>query len=166
MSRSFFALAFVIACALVACGNDSTPPSSGTQTFGFSAISLRTSVATTPIAVGARPTLANQFADLSPWKFNGRSPRFAVIDFDGSAAVTIDSPTGGSTGPELWGIVNGNIRLLGSTRARPIVIAGDLFGYDEETQDVGIATGLYVAGTVTGGTATVSFIPTDAGESL
>jgi hypothetical protein len=127
-------------------------------------IRLRTSVATTPIAVGARPTLANQFADISSWKSGGQAPRFAVMDFDGDAAVTIDSPTNGSTGPELWAIVNGNIRLLGSTKARPIVIAGDLFGYDEETEDAGIATGLYMAGTVTGGNATVSFIPAEDGS--
>lgn len=167
MSRKFFALALVFTCALAACGNDnpSPPPGADTTVHGFGAIALRTSGATTPISVGARPTLASQFVDITNWRLGGKAPRFAIMDFDGSAAVTIDSPTSGSTGPELWGIVNGNIRLLGSTRARPIVIAGDLFGYDEETEDVGIATGLYVAGTVTGGTATVSFIPTDAGET-
>jgi hypothetical protein len=125
-------------------------------------VSLVTSQATTPIAVGARPTLANQFVDISSWRQGGFALRLALLDFDGDAALTIDSPAGGNTGPELWGIVNGKIRLLASLRARPVVVAGVDLGYSEETEDIGLATAVYVAGTVTGGNATVSFIPIEA----
>lgn len=172
--RTLVAFVIVGLVSLAAgCNQDSPPapapapaPVAKSQKLGFNGIALRTSSATTPIAVGARPTAANQFADISGWRLGGMAPREAILDFDGDAALTISSPTGGSTGPELWGVVNGNIRLLGSLHANPVVIAGDTEGYDEETEDAGLATGLYVAGTVTGGNATVSFIASDSQRGL
>lgn len=120
-------------------------------------------LATAALAVGARPAVPGDCRDISAWRVGGFAPRFAVAEFDGSAAAELTGPAGGLGGPELWGVVRGNLRLLAYLKGNPIPIVDGDRGYAEELQDIGIATALYVAATVSAGAVTVTFYPAEIG---
>lgn len=125
-----------------------------------SRVAIIDSQSTAPKAIGARPATIADCVDITPWRLGAFAPRLALIEIDGSAAVTVSGPGASALGAELWGVVRGKLKLLTYLNAgQNIVVVDATHGWVEEVEDVGSATALYVAGDVAGGTATATFTP-------
>lgn len=109
----------------------------------------------------ARPPDALAGVSIAHWKTNGQfSPPLAALFIDGDAAMTIDSPTGGANGAELWGFRDNVWRICGYlNNGAPVLIAGAGLGFAQEINVVGIFDRLYVCGTESGGSATARLVP-------
>lgn len=114
-----------------------------------------------------RPTTAIDGVDVTGWRTRDRfSGPLAAVFLDGDAAVTIGAPTGGSSGPELWGYRFGQWWRVGYLNdGQDVAVAANLQGYVQAVNTIGIFERLCIAGTVTGGTATAKFVPIDSWES-
>jgi len=110
---------------------------------------------------GSRPTSPTDGVDLAAWKTGGAyGPVSVVIYFDGTAPAAIAAPAAGSTGVELWGFSLGLWWLIAVFNAGvAIPIASDSLGSVEQLDDVGGFERLFVAGTVSSGSASVQFAP-------
>ena len=111
--------------------------------------------------IGARPTLSSDGVDITSWSTaGGGGPIAAACLIDGSAGATIASPTGGTAGPEVWAYILAQWYLVGYlNNGVTIPIDGDTQGFATQLSGIGIATRLYVAGTVSAGTATAKYVP-------
>lgn len=116
-------------------------------------------------AGGGRPTLNTDGVDLSTWKANSTfAAPSALLVLDGSAAQTLASPTGGASGPELWGYVTsmGLWCLIGYlNNGSSIPIVADAQGWAQRITNVGVFDRLAVAATVSAGTCAAKFMPID-----
>lgn len=114
--------------------------------------------------VATRPSAAGDGVDISSWRSSGNfSNPVAAVFVDGSQAQTVDSPTGGSSGVELWGYRFSQWWLLGFLNNKTAIpIAGAAQGFAQQVDVIGIFERLAVAGTVSGGAATAKLVPLEA----
>ncbi len=111
-----------------------------------------------------RPTTALHGADVTSWRTNGVfcSPLVAVF-IDGTTTQTIDSPTGGTQGVELWGYRLSQWWLIGHLNEGSVIeIAGADQGFAASCNTIGVFERLSVAGTVSSGTAAAKMVPIDS----
>lgn len=114
-------------------------------------------------AVGARPTLAGDGIDVTSWRTGAAfsSPR-AVAQIDGTVAATLSSPAGGAKGPEVWGYVDAQWWLIGYlNNGQDVPIVGNLQGFAQELDVIGIFDRIAIAATVSAGAATAKLYPID-----
>jgi hypothetical protein len=119
-------------------------------------------IVTTPIAT-TRPTGAGDGVSITGWLSNGIfSPPLAGMFISGSGVLTLDSPTGGTRGAELYGWRLSKWWLIGYLNdGTAIGIGGAGLGYAQEVNILGIFTRLAVAASVSAGTAQAQFAPID-----
>lgn len=114
--------------------------------------------------VAARPTAADDGVSVASWLLGGAySTRLAVVEVDGSAAMTIGSPTGGTKGAEVW-VQNRNLkwRRVGYLNdGDDVDIASATQGYASELNLVGLYSRVAIVGTPAGGTAIAHLIPVE-----
>lgn len=114
------------------------------------------------VAVSAtRPSAAGDGEDITTWRMpEGFAPALAALLLDGSEALTLESPTGGAEGPELWGYRLEKWWRLGVlNNGADIAIAGAGQGFATEIAVIGAFERLAVVGTPTAGSATAYLIP-------
>ncbi len=110
--------------------------------------------------VGARPTVAGDGVDITPWRKSAYTPELALVQLTGTLAASLLAPATGNDGVELWGYVNGIWCFMGALKGgAAIAIVGATQGHAEEVQHVGIATRLAIAATVSAGVVTATFTP-------
>ena len=109
----------------------------------------------------ARPAVAGDGVDITSWRTSGQfSGPLAAIFLDGSQAQTINSPTGGASGVELWGYRLSQWWLIGYLNAgTAIPVVGVDQGFAAEVNVIGIFDRLAVAGTPSAGTTTAKLVP-------
>lgn len=113
------------------------------------------------VAVAARPSAGSDGVDITSWRTNGLfSPRYAVVHLDGSTAQTLQSPAGGSDGPELWGYRLSQWWRIGVLyNGADIPIAGASQGFALRVDVVGIFERLAIASVPSAGSCTASLVP-------
>jgi hypothetical protein len=112
----------------------------------------------------ARPTLVSDGISLAAWKTNAAfSATNAVVLIDGSAASTLNSPTGGAGGAEIWGYIAGGVnqwfRIGYLNDGANVDIASDTQGYAQQIAGAAVFDRLCVCGTPSAGAFTARFIP-------
>lgn len=112
----------------------------------------------------ARPTLATDGVDVLSWRTNGDfSGPIAAIFLDGDQAMTIAPPTGGTLGPELWGYRLAQWWRIGYVNdGQDVSIAGNLQGFVQQMNIIGVFERLCVAGTPSIGAAVAKIAPIDS----
>jgi hypothetical protein len=109
---------------------------------------------------GARPALGADGVDLASWRTGGYGPVEAAVYLDGTAAVSIGAPAGGTLGVELWGFKLGQWWLIGALNGgAAIPIASDTLGATVQINEIGGFDRLFVAWTISAGTGTAQFVP-------
>lgn len=110
-----------------------------------------------------RPTTAVDGQSITSWRVNGAfSMPLAAVMIDGDQALTLSSPTGGTEGVELWGYVLGQWWRIGVLHnGADIPIAGNLQGFVQQIQIIGIFERLCIAGTLSAGNAVAKLAPID-----
>lgn len=111
-----------------------------------------------------RPTTIADGVAIGLWKKNDAfSPVNAMVLVDGSAGSTLDHPTGGANGAEIWAYAAGSInqwfRIGYLNDSSPVDIASDTQGYAQEIAGAGVFDRLCVCGTPSTGAFTARFIP-------
>lgn len=112
----------------------------------------------------ARPSVPTDGVDISSWKTNSAySPAGAMVIVDGSAAATVNSPTGGASGVEIWGYVGGAVaqwsRIGYLNDGTGVDIMSNTQSYSQQIAEVGVFDRLCVCGTPSAGACTVQYIP-------
>lgn len=127
---------------------------------------MNTSRIVETVTTTARPTTALHGVSVEGWSENGGfSPPLAAVFLSADEAQTLDAPTGGTAGPEIWCYHPS----LGWNRTgylndgQPIEIAGNGQGYAQELNVMGIFTRIAIAATRTAGThpTTAKLAPID-----
>lgn len=117
-------------------------------------------------AVGVtRPSLAGDGVDVLPWRTNGAySAPLATVFLDSDIATTLSAPTGGTLGPELWGYRLSQWWRVGYLNdGSDIALAGNLQGFAQSMNIIGIFERLVVCGTASGGAVvTARLVPLDS----
>lgn len=110
-----------------------------------------------------RPATAEDGVDITSWRLTasaGYGPSVAAVFLDGTEALTLDSPTGGIDGPEIWGYRLAKWYRLGYlNNGLPIPIASASLGFAAQVEGVGIFERIAIAATPSAGSATASLIP-------
>lgn len=114
-----------------------------------------------------RPDDATDGVDIIPWRTNGEySSPLATVMLDGSEAITLGPPTGGSLGPELWGYRLEQWWRIGYINdGNDVSIAGAGQGFAQAMNIIGIFERLCVCGTPDTGAVTVKLAPIDSWEA-
>lgn len=114
-----------------------------------------------------RPTLAGDGVDVLSWRTNGEySSPLAAVFLDGDQALTLGPPTGGATGPELWGYRLGQWWRIGYLNdGEDVAIAGNVQGFAQAMNVVGIFERLCVAGTPSVGAVVAKLAPIDSWDT-
>ncbi|MBA2718943.1 MAG: hypothetical protein H0U52_06850 [Chloroflexi bacterium] len=109
----------------------------------------------------ARPALITDGSDITSWRTGGAySPTRAAMFVDGTVAASFDSPTGGASGAELWGYRLSQWWLIGYlNNGTAVPIVGNLQGFSQEIDIIGIFDRLAVAGIPSAGAANVQMAP-------
>ncbi|MDQ3295062.1 MAG: hypothetical protein M3619_00570 [Myxococcota bacterium] len=110
-----------------------------------------------------RPSLPVDGVDVTNWRTNNAfSSPYVAMFLDGTVAASVNSPTGGVDGVELWGYRLSQWWRIGViNKGAPIVLAGNLQGYATKINVVGIFERLALAGTSSAGVVAVKFAPID-----
>ncbi len=117
------------------------------------------------VAVSAtRPTSALHGVDVMHWRANGVfAPVLACLFLDGTLAATLTSPTDGTSGVELWGYRLSQWWRLGYINdSVDVELAGNLQGFAQQLDVIGVFERLCIAGTVSAGAATAKLAPIDS----
>ncbi len=122
---------------------------------------LLSGLATAQVAMGViRPNGVGDGINLIDWRQSGYAPRSALALIEGDQALTIDSPTGGANGAEIWGLILGKWKLAGYlNNGSKVVVAGALLGYVQELDDLAAFTRMLICGTPNIGAPTYGFCP-------
>lgn len=112
----------------------------------------------------ARPTTDEDGVSILSWRTNGEfSGPIACVFIDGSLASTLDAPTDGANGPELWGYRLSQWWRIGYVNdGQAIELAGNLQGYVQEMNVIGIFERLCIAGTASAGAVVAKLAPIDS----
>lgn len=115
------------------------------------------------VTVGARPSSATDGVDITSWRTNGTfTGAMAAVFLSGSATATITSPTGGSSGVELWGYRMSKWWLIAELRDGRDISVTATTGYAQAVNVIGVYDRLAIAGTVSVGSATAQLGPIEA----
>lgn len=118
----------------------------------------------TVAVTAARPDDPADGVSILPWRINNKfsSPRAALF-LDGSATATLESPTGGSLGVELWGFVLSKWWLIGYlNRGEDIPITDGDRGFAQQFDVGGVFERLAIAGTPSAGAVTAFLCPIES----
>lgn len=126
-------------------------------------VAMNESLVVSVAVTATRPTVAGDGVDITGWRANGIfAPPLAALFIDGTIAQTVDAPTGGANGAELWGYRLSQWWRLGYLNdGAAIEIAGGVQGYAQEINILGIFERLAVAGTPSAGTTLAKMAPID-----
>lgn len=125
----------------------------------FDLVQALTGKATAATATSTtRPAAAGDGVDVTTWKQGGYQIPSFLVTLTPDANRTIDAPTGGALGPEIWSYIAGVWTLIAYYTERAVVAVplparGDVF------HDLVVGDRLIVAGTKSGGTMTYKFTP-------
>jgi hypothetical protein len=110
-----------------------------------------------------RPTLVGDGVDISSWRTNAvYSGPIAAVFLDGDQALTLAAPTGGDSGPELWGYGLGQWWRIGYVNdGADVSIAGVSQGFVQAVNVIGIFDRLCLCGTPSVGAVVAKFAPID-----
>jgi hypothetical protein len=125
-------------------------------------IAALTGLKTTATAVSTtRPTTSGHGVAVTTWKQGSafQLPSF-LVTLVPDADRTLDSPTGGALGPEIWSYIDSAWILVGYFRLEAL-IAVPATGYGELVGPIVVGDRLIVAGTKSGGTMTYAFTPVE-----
>lgn len=110
-----------------------------------------------------RPSLATDGVDISSWRIHGQfSVPLAAVFIDGDQALDLSSPTGGTEGVELWGYRLSQWWRIGVLHNGSVIaLAGNLQGFVQQIQIIGIFDRLAIAATPSVGAVVAKFGPID-----
>ncbi len=126
-------------------------------------LAMREQAEVTTAVSATRPSGGAAGVDVTSWRQNALfGPPLAAVFLDGSAAQALTSPTGGTSGVELWGYVKSEWWLIGYlNNGTQIDIVGSTQGFAQEMQVMGIFERLAVAATMSTGTCNARLFPID-----
>jgi len=126
-------------------------------------ITMTDAKAVTFAVTATRPTSDSDGVDITGWRLTAGyvyCPGVAVLRLQGSAALTLASPTDGLDGPELWGYRDAAWWRLGYlNNGLDILIVGADQGFAAEVDFVGVFDRIAVAGTPSAGSVTAILTP-------
>jgi hypothetical protein len=125
---------------------------------------ISTSLLLSEVVPTARPSTVADGVSLDTWKTNSEfAPTGAMVLIDGAGTTTLDHPTGGANGAELWGYLAGAVnqwfRIGYLNDGTAVDIASDTQGYAQQFGEAAIFDRLCVCGTPGSGAVTARFIP-------
>ena len=113
--------------------------------------------------IAARPALATDGVDITTWRTSSTfTGAMAAVFIAGSTTATVTSPSGGSSGVELWGYRMTKWWLIAELRDGRDISVTSTTGYSQAVNVIGVYDRLAVAGTVSAGTATAQLAPIEA----